>query len=230
MRPGRGRPSGQNAPFDPSGLASYDVVLRASIPKEGRDKVSSGHVIVRKPINRVPWAGVTITGTFVGLRALTLLLPVAILGLAVLLFDRFDPARGGGLRKLLKKRAVEPKEAVALGPLDAISLASLSPIRATPSFLSAVLAETRLLWDSAPRTPVESSLLAAIAAALSFGRHPLSAALVLLSSALSGKRGPRSSRERCRSSPVSRACPALSSSGRPAPRRSSCSRSRCLRS
>ncbi len=173
------------APFDPSGLASYDVVLRASIPKEGRDKVSSGHVIVRKPITRVDWSGVTITGTFVSLRALTLLLPVAILGLAVLLFDRFDPARGGGrargggLRKLLKKKAVEPKEAVALAPLDAISLASLSPIRATPSFLSAVLAEARLLWDSAPRLRWVL-LLAAIAAALPSGDIPLSAALVLL--------------------------------------------------
>lgn len=168
------------APFDPSGLASYDVVLRASIPKEGRDKVSSGHVIVRKPITRVDWNGVTITGIFVSLRALTLLLPVAILGLAVLLFDRFDPARGGGLRKLLKRKtSAAPAEAVALGPLDAISLASLSPIRATPSFLSAVLAETRLLWDSAPRLRWVL-LLAAIAAAFPSGDVPLSAALVLL--------------------------------------------------
>lgn len=145
--------------FDPSGAASLDVLIVRSLPDINPKSLSAGLIFHDRPIERVPWKGVPIDADFVATRALNLLWAVPPLFLAILLFDRFDPARGR--RRGARRRAKESMERE--GP-DAIAAPSLGPPASLPALLSpagsrrsqprptawrAVVAETALAWQTA---------------------------------------------------------------------------------
>ena len=88
--------------YDPSGLATHQWRVRQSLPETVKG-VSSGYIMHSKPFERVPWHGVPLAWSFVGIRALNLALALVPFGLAVLLFDRFDPARARRRRKKERK-------------------------------------------------------------------------------------------------------------------------------
>jgi ABC-type transport system involved in multi-copper enzyme maturation permease subunit len=152
--------------IDPAGAATQVWLARQTVPDA--QGFSTGYTIHDRPIERVPWKGVRVTGKLVAVRAGNVALAVVPLLLAVLVFDRFDPARGGRRRRRARKEE-EPGRtgAVRLAdrfrdrlrragdagePASAASVvepASLTPVSVRPSVGGAVLAEVRLLWTSA---------------------------------------------------------------------------------
>jgi hypothetical protein len=141
--------------FDPAGLASDQYLVRKTLPPDVKG-VSTGHITRTQPIERVPWPGVRVTGELVALRAANLALLVIPFGLAVLVFDRFDPARGrrrarraGFFERLTRRfRRGEPEVDDGDGAIVRRA-APLTPVTARPSGAAAILAEARLIWESA---------------------------------------------------------------------------------
>ena len=167
--------------YDPSGLATHQWHVRQSLPEKVKG-VSTGYVFHSKPFERVEWHGAPLTATQVGFRALNLALAVVPLALAIVLFDRFDPAarfRPRRWRKTKKRTKAEQTvvaEDMAGGERPAVHL---TPIHARPSAVSAVFAEARLIWESA--TWIKWPLaLAAILAGLLPGNLAAGIFLVLL--------------------------------------------------
>jgi hypothetical protein len=155
--------------------------------------VSTGQITRDKPIERVAWSGVRITADMLAIRALNLALCAVPFGLAVLLFDRFDPARG-------RKRARRPGFVERLGerfrrrregePADDEGGAivrravPLTPVAPRPSAGAAILAEARLVWESA--TWIKWPLaIAALLAGLLPGNFAQGLFLVLLAPMIS---------------------------------------------
>jgi len=141
--------------FDPAGLASDQFIVRKTLPPDVRG-VSIGHITRTQPIERVPWSGVPVTAELVAIRALNLAFLVVPFGLAVLLFDRFDPARGrkrarpAGPFARLTARLRRREEAVEDDAGAIVRRAApLTPVTPRPSAASAILAEARLIWESA---------------------------------------------------------------------------------
>jgi ABC-type transport system involved in multi-copper enzyme maturation permease subunit len=139
--------------FDPAGAATLEVAIRESVP--GGKDFSSGLNIRDKPFPRVPWNGIPIRADLVAARAAQLLYVVPLLVLAILLFDRFDPARSRRraprqrrLARLAARFARRETEEPAAAPGD-VPRPALSPVSPRPSAMNAVLAETRLIWQTA---------------------------------------------------------------------------------
>ncbi len=153
-RPGTTRT--MSAPiFDPAGVATDEWLVRNTVPADATG-ISSGHITREKPIERVPWKGVAVTPRFVSLRALNLVIALLPLGFAVLVFDRFDPARAGrSARKAgwLARRAqafrARRAGAVVEADFSPRGAVSLTPVSVHPSARSSILAEARLVWESA---------------------------------------------------------------------------------
>lgn len=102
----------------------------------------------------IDWPGLRYSAGWLGVRSLTFLWALLPFGIAWLFFDRFDPARRAGRkeRKERKSRELPPAAAGAEGAAAAarqLSLSGLPPVACRPSPLRSVLAETRLLWNSA---------------------------------------------------------------------------------
>lgn len=139
--------------FDPAGMAMHEALVRHSLPPGAHD-ISSGYVIHDQAVERVAWGGLTFPPGMLRHRALNLLWGLLPFFAAVLLFDRFDPARGSWLRRRqasdLAASAAPAQSAPPSAP-PARSLASLAPVVARPSAWTAVLAETRLLWETGGR-------------------------------------------------------------------------------
>ena len=141
--------------FDPAGLATDGWLTRQSLPP-GALNISTGHVTRNKPIERVPWKGVSIGADILALRAVNAAVALLPLGLAVLVFDRFDPARGRrrarrpGFFSRLAARFARRRDAPAgaEGELSSRAMA-LTPVSPRPTTRSAVLAEARLIWEGA---------------------------------------------------------------------------------
>ena len=111
--------------FDPAGVASDQWLIRKSIPADARE-ISSGHIRHTKPIQRVPWKGIDVGPDFLALRALNIGLSLLPLALAILIFDRFDPARG-------RKNCASPASSTASPrSSDAASRCSKTPARSRP--------------------------------------------------------------------------------------------------
>lgn len=147
--------------FDPLGMAMHESLVQASLPP-GSHGISSGYVIHDEPIERAAWAGLSFPPGLVTQRLLNMvwvLLPF--LG-AVLLFDRFDPSRY--LR--VARASAGGGAAGVVGPAAPMrTLASLGAVEARPSALGAVLAETRLLWETGGKAKwlvVPAALVAAL--------------------------------------------------------------------
>ena len=143
--------------FDPAGLATDQWLVRRTIPANVTG-VSTGHITRDKPIERVAWAGVRITADMVAIRALNLALCAVPFGLAVLLFDRFDPARGRrrarrpGFVERLGERFRRRREGEPAADDDGAIVrraVPLTPVVPRPSAGAAILAEARLIWEGA---------------------------------------------------------------------------------
>ena len=165
--------------FDPAGIATDVWLLSTTLPKDAKS-VSSGHVSFdTKTIARVPWKGIAVTPELLAMRAANMALALVPFLLAVLVFDRFDPARG---RRRLGERKPGPGVAARIArrfrrssafPDDAQATAgspgaavALTPISARPSALGAVLAEARLIWESASWIKWPLAVAAILAGAL----------------------------------------------------------------
>lgn len=152
--PGR-RVAVERPVFDAAGIATDEYLTRRSLP-EGATNISTGHITRDRDIQRVPWRGVTVTADILALRGANLLLALLPLGLAILVFDRFDPARGrrrtrrpGPLARAAKALARRRDAAVPDADGLAPRAVTLTPIAPRPSVRAAVLAEARLVWESA---------------------------------------------------------------------------------
>ncbi len=171
--------------YDPSGLATGQWLIRQTVP-EAIKGVSTGHITRDKPIERVPWPGIRVTADLVAMRALNLALAVLPFALAVLIFDRFDPARG---RRRLRKpgfvdrigERLRRRRFAAVPDADGFSAAAvrLTPVAPNPTTKGAIFAEARLVWESASwiKWPMAAS---AMLAALLPGNFAQGAFLVLL--------------------------------------------------
>jgi hypothetical protein len=141
--------------FDPAGIATDEYLTRRSLPA-GATNVSTGHITRDGDIERVPWKGVTITGDIMALRAVNLLVALLPLGLAILVFDRFDPARGrrrerrpGPLARVAAFFRRGHRAAVAEAGEPSPRAVTLTPVSPRPSAKAAVFAEARLIWEGA---------------------------------------------------------------------------------
>ena len=141
--------------LDPAGLATAEWLVRGTIPAQAMN-VSSGHIVRSQPIERVPWPGVPITPGFIAMRALNFLIALLPLLPAVALFDRFDPARArrkarkaGPFARLARRfRRRAPADAPEDDSRARIAV-TLTPVSPRPSAWAAILAEARLVWESA---------------------------------------------------------------------------------
>ena len=172
--------------YDPSGLATHQWRVRQSLP-EAVKGVSSGYVMHGKGFERVPWHGVPLAWDFVGIRALNLALALVPFGLAVLLFDRFDPARARrrkkqGVRSRIfgfGRESKKPDLTPEFFGAEAALRRELTPVHPAPTAVGAVFAEARLIFESA--TWIKWPLaLSAILAGLLPGNLPAGIFLVLL--------------------------------------------------
>jgi hypothetical protein len=141
--------------FDPSGIVTDQWMIRKTIPGDIKG-VSTGHITRDKGIERVPWKGGRITADLVAMRAFNLALAGIPLALAVLIFDRFDPARGrrrarkqGPLARLVEKLRGARFSEVADADGFPVRAVTLSPVAPHPTGKGAIYAEARLIWESA---------------------------------------------------------------------------------
>ena len=170
---------------DPVGVAAVTQMVTSTVPSAERGTIGIGFNVHAGPVARVSWPHTRFAPTVFWSRAIALTWIVPPLLLAVLAFDRFDPARTHAAARRRREgsptaseEAGAPRSAPSHGPaMDALASAD-----ARPSFARAVHAEARLVWQTAGwlRWPL---LLAAVGAIAS----PWSAAafLILLAPVLS---------------------------------------------
>ena len=148
--------------FDPSGAATIEQLVVESIPEAKNRSVSTGHIVMDREPVRVPWKGIRISGGVAAARIANVFWAVPpILG-ALLLFDRFDPARRRFASRRRRPRAFDPDAPLAARP--EVPALAIAPAEARPGFVRSAAAEALLLWQSGPI--VKWLLLAASLAAL----------------------------------------------------------------
>ncbi|HEX4951923.1 MAG TPA: hypothetical protein VF017_00805 [Thermoanaerobaculia bacterium] len=168
--------------YDPVGVVSIERFLRTALPQGFGGELNIGLLVTDEPLSRVDWQAVPLDGEILLSRLVSLLWLLPVFGLAVLAFDRFDPARRS-LRRQKKAPALpEPAPgAVAAAPTAARSFKSLPRVTTRPGWARALAAETLLLRAESPRLfwPVAA---AAFAAAIpgAAGRVPSAIFLLLL--------------------------------------------------
>jgi hypothetical protein len=134
--------------FDPSGTATIEQLVVESIPDAKNHSVSTGHIVLDRAPVRVPWKGIRISAGVVAARVLNFLWAVPPLFGALLLFDRFDPARRKFSARRRRSKAPETSTALAAGA--EVHALSISPAEPRPGFARSAAAEALLLWQSGP--------------------------------------------------------------------------------
>lgn len=189
-----GPAAGRTPAFDPFGMAMHEQIVRRSLPPGARG-ISSGYVVHDEPVERVAWRGLVLPTGLWRQRALNTLWALLPFFAAALIFDRFDPARLAWRRRRRSESASNSalhdaptssadgsRPPAAAGEILSVrSFARLAAVRPHPSAIRAVLAEARLLWESASRAKWLLAI-AALAAALvpGAGAQLASAAFLLL--------------------------------------------------
>src|SRR6185295_8366370 len=164
--------------FDPMGGTSVSVLIRRSLP-QAKGEISTGLIFREQVVEQVAWSGLPIDAGFVARRLAGILWALPPLGLALLVFDRFDPAR----RRLRLRRAKPPtviEEAPGTAPAPSVRFADLEPARARPSALRAVVADAALLWKTGSFLRWAVVLAALLAAVLPASAAPMVGAAFLL--------------------------------------------------
>jgi ABC-type transport system involved in multi-copper enzyme maturation permease subunit len=167
--------------IDPGGAATQVWLARQTVPDA--QGFSTGYTIHDRPIERVPWKGVRVTGRLAAVRLANVALAVLPLLLAVLVFDRFDPARerrrrpGGKEKKSAARLAGSDATVPASAATEPVEPVVLTPVTPRPTALVAVLAEARLIWTSASwiKWPL---LVSAVVAGVA--PHPMAGAAFLV--------------------------------------------------
>jgi ABC-type transport system involved in multi-copper enzyme maturation permease subunit len=146
----------QTIVYDPSAMMSLHQLVLQSLPDFKPKSVASGHIVRgadAPPLETVDWPGVRLTGAFRRQRLGTALQALVPLLLALVLFDRFDPARRSGKKRVTtnaeESLAVERAASVAAG--SGRRLVDLPTAVLDPSALRAVLAEVRLTFEALGR-------------------------------------------------------------------------------
>ncbi len=139
--------------FDPAGLVSFDRFLRAAVPQGFGGELNIGLLVTDEPLSRVDWQAVPVSGGILLSRLCSLLWLGPVFGLAVLAFDRFDPARRSPRRgREAPARATPlPGAAVVATSAPARSFRSLPPVATRPGWGRALVAEALLLRAESPR-------------------------------------------------------------------------------
>lgn len=164
--------------YDPIGMGAILQMMQESTGSRLGD-VSIGLQYGIEDLVLVEWSGLQYSPRWVGLRLLTFVWTLVPFGLALLFFDRFDPAC-----KRTGRPARERQAAVAAvaggngGPL--VSLSALPPVHCAPGFWRSVLAEARVLWGGAGLLRFALPLAALAAAVPGKAGLPGAAALLLL--------------------------------------------------
>ncbi len=169
--------------YDPTGAIGVMQIVRSTLPEGSGGSISMGLQLHDEPVRRVVWRGLPVTGGWVAARAVALGLALVPLVLAVLLFDRFDPARARP-RLRARRTAASAIEAIER---PAAPIRPLPPVSTHPTAAGAIAAEARLIWEMVGwlRWPL---LAAAVLAAVLPGagtRVATAAFLLLLAPALS---------------------------------------------
>lgn len=172
--------------FDPMGGATVSVLIARSLPQAKLGSISTGHIVHREVIPAVAWSGLPLDADFVTLRLAGILWAVPPLALALLLFDRFDPAR----RRLKLRRKAKPVpsfEAQALldpqataAALSGPSFAKLAPVTPHLSAFLAIAADAVLLWKTGSILRWAVVILVILAAVLPASAAPMVGAGFLL--------------------------------------------------
>jgi hypothetical protein len=137
--------------YDPAGIVTLRTLVSKAFPDSVPNSVAVGLITSKGPMRRVPWPAVPYSADLVALRVAGLLFVIAPLAAAVLVFDRFDPARSQPRRR--ERATLVPfnsrSDAAAIGEaLFSRGLAFRSVV-AHPGLLRSILAEMRLIWDLA---------------------------------------------------------------------------------
>lgn len=135
--------------FDPTGAATLEQLVVESVPGARENSLATGHIILDKAPERVAWGGIRITRGIVASRLANLFWTAPPILLALLLFDRFDPARRRRRLGRPKRKREFEASAPAAGGFEA-GLAALLPARPRPSLFRSTAAEALLVWQSAP--------------------------------------------------------------------------------
>lgn len=172
--------------FDPMGGVTVSVLIGRSLPQAQPGSISTGHIVHQEVIPAVAWSGLPLDADFVTLRLAGILWALPPLGLALLLFDRFDPARRR-LKVGRKARPVPVSEAqVLLDPQapasapSAPSFANLAAVSARPSAFLSVVADAVLLSKTGSILRWAVVLLGLLAAFLPTSAAPMVGAGFLL--------------------------------------------------
>jgi ABC-type transport system involved in multi-copper enzyme maturation permease subunit len=167
--------------FDPSGIAALHQAVYATMPDVKLQSIATGWQSARIPVERTVWNGIPLSADLVAARAVALVCPAILLPAAVLIFDRFDPARTRRPSPSRPARDVPSAHGGRSIQDTTVSEASPAvryvPTCGNPSAWRAIGAETRLLWRSA--SPLKwLLLLTAVGAGIVPG--PATAAFLLL--------------------------------------------------
>jgi hypothetical protein len=173
--------------YDPAGAALFADLLERSITDLVPGKLSIGINIMDAPVHRVVWDGLRFPPAALVSRLATFAWALLPFGLAIAVFDRFDPAKRSGRTR----RKEEPMPLPLAEPQDAqapslVGLASLPVVSPKPGLWRSVMAEARLTWDLSGflRWPLLAAALAAAAPGV-VGRFGAAAFLLLLAPVLS---------------------------------------------
>ena len=170
--------------FDPNGSITFEVALRRSFGAKVPEHLSTGLIVQDEVPKPTPWAGPVLDGAFVAVRLAAFLWALAPLTAAIVLFDRFDPARK--VRQSRSRRSVSTAAEVAAPEHDADPV-QLTPVDPRPRAIQAVLAEAHLIWAGASwlKWPLLAAALVAPFVPGEGGRLAAGALLLLLAPVIS---------------------------------------------
>lgn len=173
--------------FDPMGATSVSVLIARSLPEAQPGSISTGLIYRKEVVTAVAWSGLPLDADFVARRIGGILWALPPLGLALLLFDRFDPARRrlslrGKSKTAPALAAPAPVEsAAAAAAFSAPSFAQLAPVVAPrPSAFLSVVADAVLLWNTGSLLRFLVLILGILAAVLPLSAAPMVGAGFLL--------------------------------------------------
>lgn len=181
--------------FDPMGGTSVAVLIARSLPQAKQGSISTGLIFREQVIPAVAWRGLPLDARFIAIRLAGVLWALPPLGLSLLLFDRFDPARR---RLTLRRKAKSVSAPAALSLLDPVtqavassgtassvvsptaSFAKLAPVTPRPSAFLAIAADAVLLWKTGSILRWAVVILVILAAVLPAAAAPMVGAGFLL--------------------------------------------------
>ena len=142
--------------YDPSAMMGLHQLVLQSLPDWKPKSVASGHIVRgkdAKPLEQVEWNGVRLNGAFRRQRLGTALQALLPLLLALLLFDRFDPARRSGKKRVATnaEEGLAVERAATVAAVGGKRLADLPAAILDPSAVRAVFAEMRLTFEALGR-------------------------------------------------------------------------------